>query len=234
MPHLYRNGIRAATKKYSARIRQGQNVSIDDCPVEALGTKLRKIREALGLNQTEMAKQIGVEQPSISRYEKNLSIPNDEVLSKYCSLSGQSLSELRYGKSTRASRRVKIVGHVGAGEAVIPIDDQAQGAGETAPFPEGISTTETLVAVRIRGESMRPLRDGWTLYYTRKQDEGVPEDCLNQLCVVGLADGQILVKELRRGYQRGRYNLHSWAAGVEVREDQHVIWAAKVLSIRPS
>ena len=234
MPRLYSNRIHAQREKYSDGIRQKQNVPVDDWPVETLGSKLRKIRNALGLNQAEMAKRIGVEQPSISRYEKNTSVPDDNVLSKYSSLSGHSLSELRYGKSTRGSRRVKVVGHVGAGEAVMPIDDHAKGAGESAPFPEGISPTESLVAVRIKGQSMRPLRDGWTLYYTRDQDQGVPDDCLNQLCVVGLEDGQILVKELRRGYQKNRFNLHSCTAGVEVKEDQHVVWAAKVLSIRPA
>lgn len=234
MSCLYSIGISRASEKYSYGIRQRLHAWVDDCRVETLGKKLRKIRESLGLNQAEMAKSIGVEQPSVSRYERDQSDPEDAVLLKYCTLSGHTLSELRYGRVIKTSRRVKVIGYVGAGEAVVPIDDHAQGAGESAPFPEGISPSETLVAVRIKGESMRPMRDGWLLYYKREQEQGVPDDCLNQLCIVGLADGQVLVKEIRRGYQKGRYNLHSWTAGVDVREDQNVLWAAKVLSIRPT
>jgi hypothetical protein len=60
----------------------------------------------------------------------------------------------------------------------------------------------------------------------------VPDDCLNRLCIVKLAnDGPILVKELHRGYQPNRYLLASWNAPPI--EDVDLEWAAAVLSIRP-
>lgn len=78
---------------------------------------------------------------------------------------------------------------------------------------------------------MRPIRDGWLVYYRRDAD-GVDESaCLNHLCVVRVDDGRTLLKELKRGYTPGRYNLHSWAAGAELIEDVTVEWASPVMAI---
>lgn len=87
------------------------------------------------------------------------------------------------------------------------------------------------VAVRIRGDSMHPLRDGWLIFYARHQD-GVPDECIGELCVVKVAgDGPTLVKELRRGRQPDRYRLDSWN-GAPI-EDVALDWAARVIDIRP-
>ena len=106
-----------------------------------------------------------------------------------------------------------------------------RGAGlETVDAPEGVGKAP-MVAVRIRGESMHPMREGWLLFY-RRDHSGVPEGCLNRLCVVKLAgDGPVLVKEVHRGYRTGRFLLTSWNA--PPLEDVEVDWAAPVLSIRP-
>jgi hypothetical protein len=101
---------------------------------------------------------------------------------------------------------------------------------EEVEAPEGVGHSP-VVAVRVRGESMHPMRDGWLLFY-RRDRQGVPEECLNRLCIVKLADdGPLLVKELRRGYGAGRYLLYSWNA--PPLEDARLEWAAPVLSIRP-
>ncbi len=61
---------------------------------------------------------------------------------------------------------------------------------------------------------------------------GVPEACLNRLCIVKLAeDGPILVKEVRRGCRANRFVLTSWNA-LPI-EDVRLDWAAAVLLIRP-
>jgi len=124
-----------------------------------------------------------------------------------------------------------VVGYVGAGQAVLSHDDHALGGGlEEVEGPEGVGR-DSIVAVRIRGDSMHPMRDGWLLFYRRDQ-EGVPDDCLNRLCIVKLAnDGPILVKELHRGYAPNRYLLASWNAPPI--ENADLEWAAAVLSIRP-
>ena len=114
---------------------------------------------------------------------------------------------------------------------MFPFDDLPLGQGlEEVPTPLGVEGGD-LVAVRIKGDSMRPMKEGWLLFYRRDQS-GVPTDCRNQLCIVKIADdGPIMVKELRWTKTTGRYTLLSWSA--DPIEDVALDWAAKVLDIRP-
>jgi phage repressor protein C with HTH and peptisase S24 domain len=99
------------------------------------------------------------------------------------------------------------------------------------PAPEGVGA-KSVVAVRVRGDSMMPMmKDGWLAFYHRDQS-GVPEDCLGKLCVVKVADdGPTLVKELRRGSRADTFTLLS--VNADPIEDVRLEWAARVVSIRP-
>jgi len=93
-----------------------------------------------------------------------------------------------------------------------------------------VGSGSDVVALMIRGDSMHPMKDGWLIFYRRVQ-EGVPDDCLNQLCVVRTEDGKTLCKDLRKGTLPRRFTLLSWNA--EPRENVKLEWAAKVIDIRP-
>lgn len=121
-----------------------------------------------------------------------------------------------------------LVGYVGAGQRVFPEDPGPGGRLDTIPAPP--EAPADCVAVSIRGDSMYPLEDGWVLFYKRLQ-EGVPDDCINKLCVVQIHDGAALVKKLRRGTKPKLWTLQSWNA--EPEEDVRLDWAARVLDIRP-
>ena len=54
----------------------------------------------------------------------------------------------------------------------------------------------------------------------------VTPDLIGELCVVGLPDGRVLVKQLQRGRAEGLYNLLSSADKPIL--DVAVTWAAKV------
>ena len=47
----------------------------------SLGLKIKALRKARGLNQTQMAKELGVHFQTISRYERGVLEPSSEVLS---------------------------------------------------------------------------------------------------------------------------------------------------------
>jgi hypothetical protein len=68
--------------------------------------------------------------------------------------------------------------------------------------------------------------DGWTLY-ARPPVDGVPAEVVGRMALVRLAgSGTILLRFLRRGYTRGRYNLVGWqAASIE---DAALDWATAV------
>ncbi len=201
-----------------------------------LAARIRALRKSLGLSQASFASRVGVDQSNVSRWESGAP-PDDTHIVRLAALAGQHPAAFRYGRLPETdseappSHRVSVVGYVGAGQEIFALDDHALGAGlEEVEAPEGVGR-DTMVAVRVRGESMHPLRDGWLLFYRRDQ-HGVPEACLNRLCIVKLADdGPVLVKELHRGYREGHFVLSNWNAPPI--EDVRVDWAAPVLSIRP-
>ncbi len=205
-------------------------------PGQNLAARIRTLRKSLGLSQARFAARVGVDQSNVSRWE-NGALPDDAHIVRLAELAGQHPAAFRYGGASGGGPRtqppaaVTVVGYVGAGQEIFALDDHALGAGlEEVEAPEGVGK-DPVVAVRVRGESMHPLRDGWLLFYRRDQ-QGVPEACLNRLCIVKLAgDGPILVKELRRGYRTGSFVLSSWNAPPI--EDANLDWAALVLSIRP-
>ncbi len=201
-----------------------------------LAARIRALRVSLGLSQAGFAARIGVDQSNVSRWE-NGAPPDDAHIVMLAELAGQHPAAFRYGRLPETGPEapkphwVSVVGYVGAGQEIFAVDDHALGAGlEEVEAPEGVGRNP-MVAVRVRGESMHPLRDGWLLFYRRDQ-HGVPEACLNRLCIVKLAsDGPVLVKELHRGYRDGHFVLSSWNAPPI--EDVRLDWAAVVLSIRP-
>ena len=201
-----------------------------------LAARIRALRKSLGLSQASLASRVGVDQSNVSRWERGAP-PDDAHIVRLAGLAGQHPAAFRYGRlpetdpETPPPDVVSVVGYVGAGQQIFALDDHALGASlEEVEAPEGVGK-DTMVAVRVRGESMHPLRDGWLLFYRRDQ-HGVPEACLNRLCIVKVADdGPILVKELHRGYRAGHFVLSSWNA--PPLEDVRLDWAAPVLSIRP-
>ena len=212
--------------------------SMHETDANNLAARIRALRKSLDLSQASFASRVGVDQSNVSRWERGAP-PDDVHLVRLAELAGQHPAAFRYGQLPGADLApplpqphiVAVVGYVGAGQEIFALDDHALGAGlEEVEAPEGVGK-DPMVAVRVRGESMHPLRNGWLLFYRRDQ-HGVPEACLNRLCIVKLAgDGPILVKELRRGYRAGHFVLSSWNA--PPLEDVRLDWAAPVLSIRP-
>ncbi|MBY0355686.1 MAG: XRE family transcriptional regulator [Rickettsiales bacterium] len=126
---------------------------------------------------------------------------------------------------------IPLVGYVGAGQEIHAIDDHAKGAGlDEVDVPPG--SGPNTVAVRVKGDSMQPaMQEGWLLYYSNRVEGGC-EDLIGSLCVMKVLDGPTLVKNLRKGYAKGCFNLHSYNA--EVIEDVRLEWCAKVEFIKPA
>lgn len=122
---------------------------------------------------------------------------------------------------------VPVVGYVGAG-ALAVMFSEGQGPFDMVPAPDG--STKHTVAAEIRGESLGPLFDQWLVFYDDVRSPVTP-DLIGQLCVVGLADGRVLVKRLQRSAGTDLYHLISNAEGPML--DQAVEWAAKVKTMSP-
>lgn len=199
---------------------------------EQRAARLRQARERAGFKSpTEAARAFGWVIPTYLSHENGTrGFPVQRAM-QYARAFRVNPAWLITGAGDMVKRgSSQVVGYVGAGEQVFPMDDHELGAGlEEVELPPGL-VGEGYVALRIRGSSMRPLRNNWVIFYKREQD-GVPDYALNDLCVVKLTDGRMYVKELRRGYTPGRFNLESWSAAEEPLIDQEVAWAAPVEAI---
>jgi phage repressor protein C with HTH and peptisase S24 domain len=186
---------------------------------------VKAIREKTGETQGELARRFGVSQPTVSRW-LNDSPPELH----HAKIIEQVARDLRVvnRKAVANVTTVPIVGYVGAGGTISFGEGQGPFGEADMPPKNG---TPTLVAVTVRGDSMSGmLEDGWTIYYDNRRDP--PDETLyTKLCIVGVADGQVLVKKLYPGRKRGHFDLHSTNAPVML--DQPVDWAARIVWIAP-
>ncbi len=123
---------------------------------------------------------------------------------------------------------VKVKGYVGAGAVAhfYAVSDEDY---EEVPAPAGAS--DQTVAVEIKGKSFGPLMNSWLVFYDDVRSP-VTTDLIGHVCVVGLPDDRILIKEIQKN-PRGGFDLISNdtkepdIVGVEIE------WAARVTSMRP-
>lgn len=152
---------------------------------------------------------------------------------EYARRLGVSFSWLMTGEGSPDDRdKVPVVGTVGGGKVVFPIDDHAQGAGlgEVGAPPDRTAFT---VAVRVTGDSMATWNagDGAILYYDQRYDPPEPH-LIGRLCIVWCEDERVLVKRLLPGSESGLWSLQSSDGSLE--RDVAVKHAAEVTFIKPA
>jgi hypothetical protein len=117
--------------------------------------------------------------------------------------------------------KLPVIGYVGAGDEA-HLYAVAQDNLDQVDHPYGLS--DTMVAVEIRGDCLGPFFNRWLVFYDSVRRPLTP-DLIGHLCVVGLSDGRILLKQLQRGRSEGLYNLVSLAEPPIL--DVKVEWAAR-------
>ncbi|MER8827199.1 helix-turn-helix domain-containing protein [Mesorhizobium sp. M0938] len=184
--------------------------------------KLRGIMKATGRKQQDLAEHFGVSQSTVNRWLAG-SEPEghrrDAINELYDEVLG--VHEL----TNNVPSTVKLVGYVGAGAAAHFYDATDLG---TVPAPEG--ATKDTVAVEIRGESLGALFEHWLVYYDDVRAP-VTSDLIGRLCVVGLIDDRVLVKQIKKSKTDGLYHLLSNTEAPLF--DVEVTWAARVKSMVP-
>lgn len=183
----------------------------------ALGADIRQAREQRGWSQKRLADEVGVSQVAIMKIESG-----QTVRSKYLPDVLRAL-----GLAGQRIATVPLVGFVGAGAAA-NLFAEGQGPFDEVDAPD--DATDATVAVEVRGESLGALFDQWLVFYDDVHDPPRKE-LINKLCVVGLADGRILIKKLTLGQLPGHFTLLS---NVEPPiYDVLITWAARVKTMRP-
>lgn len=157
-----------------------------------MSDRLRQARERAGFTSAqEAASRFGWNVTTYRHHEngtRNFPRPKAAMYARAFRVSPEWLL---LGVGEGQKKPVPMVGYVGAGSEVFPIDDG--GALDEIDPPPGVGPSA--VAVKVRGESMYPrYMDGDVLIY----DEHATQHQANgQECVVSLRDGRKFVKTVR-------------------------------------
>lgn len=187
-----------------------------------MDNRIRELRKNRGFTLEQLARRANTTNQQVQRLETGKRRLTTEWMERLAQALGCRPADLL---PEAEPRTVAIVGYVGAGDEVYPVDDHALGAGlDQAEPPPG--EVGDIVAVIVRGDSMYPsYNDGDVIFYRR--DESTPEESfLGRECVVSASDGRMLLKRVIRGSRAGRYTLVSHNAPEIV--DANIQWAAPV------
>lgn len=231
-----------AYTKHNARMAAARKID------KARGNRVKFIRkDRLGLrSQDELAVAVSAEtgepvtRGAVGNWEqgKDIGIKNMRALAK---LAGVSIDWIAGGigdidqaeyspSSTGNDREVPVVGYVGAGAAA---HYYAVSQGELDRVPAPADSSKDTVAVEIKGDSVGPLFNQWIVFYDDVRSP-VTSDLIGRLCVVGLFDDRILVKQIKHSRKYpGHYDLISNSPTEPVMEGVEVAWAARVKNMVP-
>jgi hypothetical protein len=124
--------------------------------------------------------------------------------------------------------KLPVLGYVGAG-AEAYYYDVSQGFLDDIDLPK--PPTDATVILEIHDDSVGSLFNRWLVFFDEVRKPVTP-DLLGRLCVVGLDDGRMFVKQLQHGQCEGKYDLISESGATLL--DVSVRWAAKVTAILPA
>lgn len=121
----------------------------------------------------------------------------------------------------------------------VPLVGYVEAGGETIYFPSDVpfdrvpaieSATDKTVAVEVRGESLGAAFDRALVYYDDVHRPPTRE-LFNKLCIVGLADGRVVIKKIQPTKTKGLYHLLANVGPAIL--DVEIEWAARVLQVVP-
>lgn len=190
-------------------------------------SRLQHAFEETGWTAAELGRRAGVSYDSLIKYlDGKVKQPRGDTLDKLADALGMDRLYLKEGiDASAATRQVRLMGYIGAGQT---IDANELGEDETIDAPA--DAREGTVAAQVRGDSMLPIfRDGWVLYWSRKLP---PSEMMNETAIVQLADGRIMVKQIRMGSAPGLWTLAS--ANASDITDVVIEWAAPIDWIKPT
>jgi DNA-binding XRE family transcriptional regulator len=198
-----------------------------------LQDRLKKARIEAGYESAaKAARAFGWTPSAYTHHENGTRGVSPDLAREYAKAFRKPVEWLLYGTAPKKAanddkpRTVELVGYVGAGAETHFFSDQ--GKIDDVPAPEGAS--DETVAVEIRGESLGPLFDRWLVFYDDVR-RPITQDLIGKLCVVGLSDGRILIKQIKKA--RGGKHYHLLSNTEPPILDVEIEWAAKVINMVP-
>lgn len=192
-----------------------------------IGKRIKQLRAERAVSSQVLAERLGVTRGAVGNWELGQGIKRDN-LQKIAGEFGVSLDWLTGDHDDRGEEEtVPLVGYVGAGAAA-HFYGESQGELDRVKAPKDV--TKDTVAVEIRGASLGELFEHWLVYYDEVRSPVTP-DMIGKLCIVGLPDDRVLVKQIKRSRSPGVYHLLSNTEGPIL--DVEIVWAARVRSMEP-
>ena len=206
-------------------------------PKTPLGARVRERREAVGLSQAKLGKQVGMTQTAIAEIEGG-KVKRPGKLHEIAQVLRVSPDFLLHGPSDVRSedvaaalgrpgeRKLKVTGYVGANGRLSNYfveDDSLEAIRATNHDPP------KAVAAQILGSSLGPFFDRWYAVYSDVRSP-ITDDLIGKLCVVWLADGRVLVKKVQRAGKK--FTLLSNSESDPPIEGVDIDSAARVTDIR--
>lgn len=188
-----------------------------------MGNNLKALRKSQKLTHDQAAEAMGVSRGQFIKLERG----ERRLTADYIARAARAFG-VPEAAVIETPDPIPLVGFVGAGAEAVFFGEGDPLQDEVAP-PVAGSTPDT-VAVEIRGGSLGSLFDRWICYYDDRHDPPTQE-MLRKLCIVGLEDGRVLVKQLNPGSVKGLFDL--WSNNEAPIRDVAVAWAAIVTAIRP-
>lgn len=184
---------------------------------------LKSLREERGWTLDRAANEMGMSRGGYIKIERG----ENRLTSTTIANAARAFGVTEVGVRALSAPTVPVVGYVGAGAEAHMFSD-GQGPFDEAGAPAG--ATDATVAVEVRGTSLGQSFDGWYVYYDEVRNPPT-SDLIGSLCVVGLADGRVLVKTLKVGQLPNRFTLISNAE--QPVYDAEITWAARVRQMTP-
>lgn len=206
--------------------------AMSDEPKSILQTRVEERLEATGEKAAPLASKLGLSDSFIRDILRGKTKSPRAASLEILATALRTTTDYLLGKSDHAEadyeeRTVPLVGYVGAGAEA---HFYASGDGELDQVPAPENATSETVAVEIRGESLGALFEHWLVYYDEVRSPVTP-DLHGKLCVVGLPDDRILVKQIKPSRAPGLFHLMSNTEGPIL--DVQILWAARVKSMVP-
>ncbi len=198
-----------------------------------VGERLKWARKEAGYESAaDAARALGVIPQNVRDHEADRRGVSPDHAKAYGRLYGVSRDWLLFGgptpKRAAPDRECEIVGFVGADPDGRVLYAHGQKAHDTTPIPPG---GDSPVALEVRGNSMGDLAPEGSLIYFEDQRTPPSPDMLGHYVVAELDTGEVVVKRLLKGSQKGVYDL--WSVTAPIRQDVQIIWAAHITAIIP-
>lgn len=185
---------------------------MDEHAGEQNSKRIKRLRLALGEKQATFARHFGVDQSTISKWERGTQTPDSKFMEIVASLEigddPMDPTTPTNGVANPLFTVVPVAGYVGAGAKVFLFADGAPSSGDFIKTPKGFGAVQALI---VRGDSMYPAyKDGDIIFYSGAQAE-LPIRVGGDDYVVFLKDGSVLLKVVEPNGD-GTYTLNSYNA----------------------